>query len=340
MKVLMLTRFIRTTSLVLLLLMSATTAAALSAETMMAWDEEQYEHAARLLERTLQEMPNDADTMALLAEAYWRDGQAKKAQETLEKLFKLRQDQANDYYLFGRVLSERVNEVSVFKKLSYAGRIREAFEQALALDPMHVKAMLALVVYHISAPGIAGGDRDVAVELSERLKTVNPTAGLRAEMLLLFADEKDQQAYEKAEQLLAMKPGDVSTLFYLTVQEMNQKNYAEAVKLIEQAREADDLDQLQQLRGLWYQLGKAASESGMWLEEGKAALERYLSLHNYHAIPPKAWAYFRLAQVYQHLDDANQVQHYLQLAEQENKIQDDDELDDLLKAERKRLRRG
>lgn len=302
--------------------------------------DEQFKHVVELLTPQVKALSENADMLHRLARAHWSLEQFDEAQDYIDTVLELRQDHYEDYYLAGRIYSNRVLEVSIFKKLSYAKRIRKYFERCIELDPQSTKARLALMLFHINAPGIAGGSSDEAEALAQQLADIGAVPGLRAAVLLALADDDNAKAMELTSEILSLKNDDVSAQYLRGTFLVGEERYDEAMPILRHVghQEIEDIDERRQQRGAWYQIGKAASESGQWLDEGRMILERYLTLSSHRGLPSKAWAYYRLSLIHDGLKDLAKAKEYLALADDENDG-DDDELDDLLDDHKKELKR-
>ena len=69
-----------------------------------------------------------------------------------------------------------------------------------------------------------------------------------------------------------------------------------------------------QRNALHYQIGKVAAEYNIELQKGEACLQTYLKNYTSQDGVPKAWAYFRLAQIHQHKKDKKEALRYIDLA--------------------------
>ncbi|GAB4199215.1 MAG: hypothetical protein Tsb002_34640 [Wenzhouxiangellaceae bacterium] len=309
-------------------------------QAQTAIEQERFAEAVNLLESQLEQHDDKAVVLQSLVQAYAGNDQLKQAEETLEDLLELRDDQVDDYLLAGEIYAQRVDEVSIFRKIGYAKKIRNAFQQALELDSQSVEAHLALIGFYVNAPGIAGGGMDEAIEILDKLRAIDSAAALQGQAMIAVSEDEMPQAIRLLEQSLEQDPAQHEARLMLAIIHINQKSYQLAWPLIEKLTSppAGDasIDDRRRWRGALYQAGKLASESGDWLEPGAAALQQYLDQGLFHRLPPPAWAYYRLGLIHQHRGDDTQARQFFELAEQANKTEDDDSLDDLLKEQRKR----
>jgi tetratricopeptide (TPR) repeat protein len=76
-------------------------------------------------------------------------------------------------------------------------RFKKEVETAITLDPRHVDARIDLMMFHLEAPGIAGGDKKKAALQVEEIARIDPLQGHLARMQWAMA-RKDSAAAEAA----------------------------------------------------------------------------------------------------------------------------------------------
>ena len=171
---------------------------------------------------------------------------------------------AERLYQEGVAIAATIDDASVFRKAGLARDMRDAWLQAVALDPDHARARVSLFQFYLAAPGIIGGGRDKALgELAHiaRIADARPDdLALRLDHGLLCQSVDDWACAAAAFELVVAKdPGAMMA---------------------------------------WYQIGRTALRSGAQLERGAEALERYLTHTPGDGEPSRAWGYTRLGQVY------------------------------------------
>ena len=71
----------------------------------------------------------------------------------------------------------KATQVNKFRALGMIGEIRGSFEKAIVLNPKHIEARWALVMYYIQLPGIIGGSEAKAIKYSNELLKLSPIDG-------------------------------------------------------------------------------------------------------------------------------------------------------------------
>src|SRR5690606_306225 len=81
-------------------------------------------------------------------------------------------------------------EASIFTKAKWAGRTRDAWEQAVALDPGYLDAHLDLLSFYMAAPSLMGGGEDKARAQASTIAAIDASMGKYAEATLLAAEDR------------------------------------------------------------------------------------------------------------------------------------------------------
>ncbi|MDN3671846.1 hypothetical protein QWY99_02045 [Flavobacterium branchiarum] len=94
-----------------------------------------------------------------------------------KKLKELKPAVANNFYKCGGALGMKALEVNNFKALRMIDEIREAFEQAIVLNPKHIGARWSLIELNLQLPAIVGGSQAKAMKYSDELLKLSPIDG-------------------------------------------------------------------------------------------------------------------------------------------------------------------
>jgi tetratricopeptide (TPR) repeat protein len=156
---------------------------------------------------------DDRAAVQLLLEA------ARRADTALRE----RTDDANAWYMQAFVLGRYAQRISVVKALAegIGGKVKKALDRALALDPKHADAHIALGLYHaeiidkVGALGklTYGADAGESVRHFEQALKLNPGSAIAHMeyangLLMLHGDAKRRQAVELYRKAAACKPAD------------------------------------------------------------------------------------------------------------------------------------
>ncbi len=103
----------------------------------------------------------------------------------------LAEDLVDDYpqnaaahYLLASAIRVKMQDVSQVRAMFSLGDYKEALAKAIELDPGNVDARTEEIGFYMMAPGIAGGDKELAAEKIKSLKAVDKLKGLEMEAQL------------------------------------------------------------------------------------------------------------------------------------------------------------
>jgi Flp pilus assembly protein TadD len=182
---------------------------------------QEWERAHELYQRTeytqalvvLNQVPNkDVDTLQLIGQCHFMQGDYKQAGEAFEKALALAPRSSELHRLLGNVYGRRAETGSMLTAPGNAKKARQYFEQAVELDPNNREAAANLFEYYLEAPGFLGGGLDKAESLAKRIATLDTPAGHHA----LAQLDRKQKRYDAAEQQLrsavALAPRQIGRL--------------------------------------------------------------------------------------------------------------------------------
>jgi tetratricopeptide (TPR) repeat protein len=147
------------------------------------------------------------------------------------------QDARNQLWL-GRAFGQKASHTNPVSAYKLAGRVREAFERAVQLDPNDIDSVSDLSEFYLSAPGVVGGDAQRATELANSLLSRAPARAHR--LLGMLAHKNGDDARAEEEFRLAVAAGHTPeawsdlALFYAQTHA-----YDRAKDTVEQALAAD-----------------------------------------------------------------------------------------------------
>ncbi len=245
------------------------------------------------MESFLESNPNDKVAIELLGDAYGHQKKWDKAIEQYEKLKDKEPNNANYHYKYGGALGMKALSISKFKALGIIGDVKRSFLKAAELDPNHIDTRWALVELYVSLPGIVGGSNSKALKYANELQKLSKVDGYLAKGYVYEYDDEPELA-EKYYRLAIKVGGSVTCYDKLTTFYENQGKPEKAINNLEEAQ------QKLQRNAMHYQIGKVCADYNLQLEKGEKCLKAYLSNYSAKDGVPKAWAYYRMAQIYKH----------------------------------------
>lgn len=156
-------------------------------------------------------------------------------------------DATNSNYFFqlGLAYNLKLNKVEMMEKLTYAGKMLDAWQKAVALDGKNLQARQGLIGFYLNAPPIAGGSVEKAKEQVDAIIKDKPMLG-NSIMAQVFVKENNMTAARESA-LKAFKMHlefkkqhpqkksefDPNTLNSLGYALMGQNNMKEAIEIFQ-----------------------------------------------------------------------------------------------------------
>ena len=260
-------------------------------ETEFLLDKKKYEQAEVVIENYVLDNPNDPKSIELLGDAYAYQEKWDKAVEQYKKLVDLNPRVAEYQYKYGGAMGMKALEVNKVTALFMIDDVEEAFLKAIALDKNHINARWALVEYYVQLPGIIGGSVSKSLQYANELESISKVDGYLAKGYIYEYDDEPELA-EKYYKMAIKTGGSLNCYEKLTAFYEKQQRPDYAIQNIEASQKKHNRN------ALHYQIGKVAAEYNIQLEKGEACLQIYLGNYSAEDGVPKAWAHYRLAQIY------------------------------------------
>lgn len=231
----------------------------------------------------------------------WLAQDADEAEQWIEQAVTQAPQNSEAHYTRGIIMGRQAGN-SVFSALSYAEKSLYSFNRAVELAPDNTEYRQGLMNFYLQAPGIAGGDMDLALAQVKEIENLDQRAGMAARLSYLNAED-DQQGYQQllssAKQAL---PGIPDFYVQAGMDLVREEKYPQAIAEFTLAINQPAADE-ESLTGRYiamYQLGRASVMGKTQVEQGVAALRTYLKQAPLtRKLPSHAWASFRLANLYE-----------------------------------------
>jgi tetratricopeptide (TPR) repeat protein len=133
--------------------------------------------ASALAEERLAADPADAVALGVLARIRARQARFDEAIALGKRAVKAAPRSATAHYALAEAEGQSAESGGPLKGLGAARAFKREAEAALALEPNHADALGGLIQFYRLAPGIVGGDKKKAAELTDRLAAADPVRG-------------------------------------------------------------------------------------------------------------------------------------------------------------------
>lgn len=251
------------------------------------WEGGKAEELDKLAQQRLKANPVDAQAAAAAALSALDGGEAAKvesAAKSMQQCVERQPKEAVCHFALGQLLGAQAMGASMFKAMSLAGKVKDAFSKAHELEPTSYEIRSALQQFYLMAPGMAGGSVSKAKELAQDVREHMPE---HAKLLRARVAQHEGNWAEAERELASVKPGKDLNLqgdlreawAALGLQYLRDKQYPKAKAVFEQLQR----DQPQHAAA-GYGLGRVATETGQ-LDEAIRQFERARTLEGAEALP-------------------------------------------------------
>jgi tetratricopeptide (TPR) repeat protein len=248
--------------------------------------------------------PQIAEIRALL-----RASEVDAAVAASERAVKVLAGNARVWWWAGRAYGQKAMRANVLSMAKWAGRTREAFEKAVALDPDHLDARFDLMSYYLMAPSLVGGGKDKASAQAAAIAQRDASMGKVAASRIASHDKQPDQAATLLAEALALDGDNTTARSGLASLAAQRKDWA-AARAVWQAQLARDKHQAL----AHYQLGRIAALAGEDLEQGLAHLDSFLAADELPEELSHAAAHWRRGQLLDKLGRRDEAIEALQHA--------------------------
>lgn len=176
---------------------------------------------------------------------------------------------------------ESIDDAGSFGKLRIARSVRDDLEQALALDPQHVRAIVANIRFHDQAPRIAGGRDRTADALLEQLDSLDAGESAFIRFRRLSSDDRSAAALDQLERAVEQARGSKPAWETILASEL----YADGQSARALRTAIGVTDRYPFYGPAWYLVGRIGVETGDESGRGEQALEQFLQMPRWPGDP-------------------------------------------------------
>ena len=258
----------------------------------MLIDEGRYAEAKKIL-APLSNSPDPEVAFLLGRLASLADHDDEKAQEYFQKAVAKKPNDARYHYWLGRAYGDQAEKASIFRQASLAGKTRDEFERAVALDPNFIDARKALIEYYTLAPSLMGGSEEKALQQAAEIKKRDPLEGHVAYATIYSRQKKPDLVRKEYVDAVREQPNSPKAHYLLGILLMGtDRNYPAAFQEYDAALKLDP-----NYMPAYFQIGHTAALANANLARGEESLKKYLGWHPEEDDPPLFRAYYWLGYV-------------------------------------------
>lgn len=247
-----------------------------------------------------QESDNSYQKYLYLAKIALKMGNIDDAEDYSDKAIELNSKDAYAQFVYGEIMAKQAETASIFSVMGYIKKVKTAFTAAVNLEPQNTKYHRTLILFHINAPSMVGGDIDEALKLAQNLKKFDDLSGTSA-LIHVYGHMEHKEKFDEVLKIAMLDFADEPELFYqIGLYYQKQENYSEALTYLHKAATMvtpTDEQRDAKYRAI-FQVGRTSILSESNFEDGEKALVQYINEANISStMPSKNWAKFRLANI-------------------------------------------
>jgi len=238
--------------------------------------------------------PQDSRASLYLGRIFLIEGDTDAAVEWMERAATLKNDSADYHLWLGRAYGRKASTAFVLKRPSFAKKVREEFERAVALDPTNLAAHFALAEYYLKAPGFLGGSAQKANEQAEEIRKRSPLSGHEVWGMIYSEQKESAKAEQEYARALKEFPEESGPYYWAGSLYRHEGQPDKAFAMFESL--------LQLKKAEWpayFEIARTALISGERLARGKESAQIYIRHTPTEGEPSKAEAHVLLGDIYE-----------------------------------------
>ena len=233
----------------------------------------------------------DPCTQFLIARDYFMLGEFKKSVDYLQRAAAAASTDSEYMDWLGRAYGKRAETANPLLAPGLAGKARQAFERAVALDGANRDALSDLFDYYLNAPGFLGGGYDKALAVANKMTRVDPSEAYFAKAELAQKHQQYEAAEQQLRQAVEVAPREVGHLIALAKFLANQGRNGESDAVFQQAQKVSP-----NAPRVWFAKADVLVKQKRNLSEAKTLLKQYVQAPITVDDPPRQQAFQLLKQ--------------------------------------------
>ena len=174
-----------------------------------------YKRARTVVEARLREYPDDAYALYLGSKIKQSFGDLPGAIVLAERAVVLEPRSADCHSQLAEVYAYTADQSSWLRGLRYVRLMKREVAAALAIEPRHTDTLLVSMMFYLSAPRLAGGDKPRAQAIAGEILINDPRWGYLAQARLLENSGDDARLERLLQKAVSVDPSHYRALFEL-----------------------------------------------------------------------------------------------------------------------------
>jgi len=199
-------------------------------------------------------------------------GDYNRAAQLLEKCVQQNQQSADAHYWLADAYGYQTRNAPMFAAMALAPKVRSELEVAVRLAPNHVLARFALMEYDLAAPAIAGGDEKKGIEEANAIRKLDALEGHLAFASVYSHEKKADLARNELLAAVREFPKSPKAHVWYAANLLTTNDYRAALFELDTAIHLDP-----SYMPAYFRVGQAAAISGAILPRGEESLRKYIA---------------------------------------------------------------
>jgi len=222
------------------------------------------EHAAatKLFKDANANVQETAIANSFLGRIAFQNEEYKQAEKLIAQAQKSAPASAKVQANYGILMAGLAQQANIFKKLGYAKKSLAGFKLASELEPDNLSYHQNLMSYYLGAPGIAGGDNDLALEEAKAIAKLDGIRGILAHFSVYQATEDTAAIELMLNSFTEEQKRNPDILLYSGLYYQSTKDYSQAIEKFSLSIQHADADENQTYQAskysALYQIGRTS----------------------------------------------------------------------------------
>jgi len=277
-------------------------------KAQLIYDARHYEQAETIYRSVINKAPERPEPYFALAKIHFMAEEYDQAIQYMQQAVTADSSNADYYAWLGRLYGMKFQEAGFLSKMSWGSKSNDFTEKALETDPNNALGLFGKIMFLTYAPGIAGGNKDEAAELIDKLLPLDLELGTNAKGLYLVKLKQFTKAEQVYREALEIEPGNAALYVYLAQCLVEADEPAKAWEAYQQALtiEPDDPAAL-------FGAADLAAEAGQPAEKSIEYLEKLLEAGTDEDGPAIFRVHYRLGEIYEAQGQPEKArEHYIE----------------------------
>lgn len=209
-----------------------------------------------------------------------------------EKAIGQKPNSSEAHYSLGSAYAQKAETANMLSQMSLFKKAKDEWGRAFELDPGFFNARLRLIEFYASAPALAGGSEDKAMELASDAKKRDAFDGHRAYWRIYTIQKKYDVATKEMRDAVREQPKSVKAHYFLGNALLNQQDWKASQQEYETALSLDAA-----YMPTYFRIGHLAARSESNYARGEEALRKYIGYKPVEDEPRVGTAWYWLGMI-------------------------------------------